>query len=215
MYKLVIFDLDGTLLNTLGDLADAGNFALTQMGFPVYPVDAYRHFVGNGIPNLIHRILPDNHTDEQHKQCYDIFTEYYSLHKADKTAPYDGIKDLLHKLNEQGILCCVNTNKAHEFSCELIKAAFGDDIRDVIGYGIGFPAKPDPSAACEFINRYKVSKADVLYVGDSNVDMKTARAAEIDNCAVLWGFRDYEELSACSPKHIVNTASELYNVITK
>lgn len=215
MYKLVIFDLDGTLLNTLGDLAAAGNYAVQQMGYPQHPVDAYRHFVGNGIPKLIHRILPEGHTDEQHRQCYDIFTEYYSAHKADRTVPYDGITELLHRLNEQGVTCVVNTNKAHEFSCELIKASFGEDIRDIIGYGIGFPAKPEPAAALEFICRSGLDKSDVLYVGDSNVDMMTAANAGIDGCAVLWGFRDYEELSACSPKHIVRSPEELYRIITE
>lgn len=215
MYRLVIFDLDGTLLNTLGDLAAAGNHALSQMGYPVHPVDAYRHFVGNGIPKLIHRILPEGHSDEQHAQCYEIFNGYYSAHKSDRTIPYDGMPELLQRLSEKGIICVVNTNKAHEFSLELVRAAYGDSVREIIGFGIGFPAKPAPDAAFEFMKKYDISPADTLYVGDSNVDMHTAANAGIDGCAVLWGFRDREELSACDPAHIVSSAEELYRVITE
>ncbi|MBQ9947086.1 MAG: HAD-IA family hydrolase [Oscillospiraceae bacterium] len=215
MYKLVIFDLDGTLLNTLGDLAGAGNYALSQLGYPVHPTDAYRYFVGNGIPILIHRILPEGHTDEQHKKCYDIFNEYYSAHKTDLTVPYDGIRELLKRLNERGIICAVNTNKAHEFSSELIKNAFGDNIRHIIGFGAGHPAKPDPSAALELIRRSGVQPSEAIYVGDSSVDMQTAANAGIDACAVLWGFRDIEELSAYHPAHIVSSAEELLTVITE
>ncbi len=215
MYRLVIFDLDGTLLNTLGDLAGAGNYALSQLGYPVHPIDAYRYFVGNGIPNLIHRILPEGHTEAQHKECYDIFNEYYSAHKTDLTVPYDGMQELMKQLNEKGIACAVNTNKAHEFSSELIRNAFGGDIRHIIGFGAGHPAKPDPSAALELISSCGVQPFDTLYVGDSSVDMQTAANAGIDACAVLWGFRDIDELSAYHPAHIVSSAEELFTVITE
>ena len=213
MYKLVIFDLDGTLLNTLGDLAAAGNYALAQMGKPQHPLEAYKLFVGNGIPKLIERILPADSTDAEREETYRIFNEYYSAHKADRTVPYDGIKELLGQLNAQGVTCVVNTNKAHEFSDELLKAAFGDDIRDLIGFGAGFPAKPAPDAAEELCRRYGADKSEALYVGDSSVDMQTAAAAGLDACAVLWGFRSYEELSAFSPKHIVSNSEELYHAI--
>ena len=210
MYKLVIFDLDGTLLNTLGDLAAAGNYALECMGYPIHETEAYKLFVGNGIPNLIHRILPEGHTDAQHEQCYRIFTEYYSAHKSDRTVPYDGMTELVKKLADSGVICCVNTNKAHDFSCELVRTAFGDDIRDIIGFGIGFPAKPSPDAALEFCRRYGIEKSEALYVGDSNVDVYTAQAAGIDCCSVLWGFRSFEELSACSPTYMAKDVNELY-----
>ncbi|MBQ8195024.1 MAG: HAD hydrolase-like protein [Oscillospiraceae bacterium] len=213
MYKLVIFDLDGTLLNTLGDLAAAGNYALEQMGKPQHPVEAYKLFVGNGIPKLIHRILPEGHTDAEHEKCYTIFNEYYSAHKADRTVPYSGMKELLERLGEQGVTCVVNTNKAHEFSAELLKATFGDAVRDLIGFGVGYPAKPAPDAATELRSRYGADKNDTLYVGDSSVDMQTAAAAGIDACAVLWGFRSYEELSAFTPKYMVGTTEELYQAI--
>lgn len=213
MYRLVIFDLDGTLLNTLGDLAAAGNHALAEMGRPQHPVEAYRMFVGNGIPTLIHRILPEGHSDAEHEKCHMIFNEYYSAHKSDRTVPYEGMRELVERLKAEGVVCVVNTNKAHEFSRELLKAAFGDAIRDLIGFGTGFPAKPSPDAALEFCRRYCADKSKVLYVGDSSVDMQTAAAAGVDACAVLWGFRSYEELSAFTPKYMVSTAEELYKAI--
>lgn len=213
MYKLVIFDLDGTLLNTLGDLAAAGNHALTQMDKPVHETEAYKLFVGNGIPNLIHRILPEGHTEQEFEKAHAIFNEYYSAHKSDRTVPYEGMRDLLAQLGEAGVICAVNTNKAHEFSAELLKASFGDSVRDLIGYGAGFAAKPSPEAALELCRRFDVDTSESLYVGDSNVDMNTAKNAGVDSCAVLWGFRSYEELSACCPTHIVSSADELKKII--
>ncbi len=214
MYRLVIFDLDGTLLDTLGDLAAAGNHALRQMGFPLHETEAYKLFVGNGIPNLIHRILPQEHSDEQHKQCYELFNKYYTAHKTDLTAPYAGISELVRQLEGIGIICCVNTNKAHEFANELVQRFFGGSIRAVIGQGGGFALKPSPEAALELCSRFGIQKEDAIYVGDSNVDMQTAAAAGIDGCGVLWGFRSREELEACEPKHIAEDVSQLEHIIT-
>lgn len=213
MYQLVIFDLDGTLLNTLSDLATAGNHALEALGYPTHPIDAYRHFVGNGIPNLIHRILPDGHTEEQHSECYELFDQYYSAHKADLTTPYDGITKLVKELDAQGIICCVNTNKAHDFAVELIRRFFGGSIKDVIGQGSEFPLKPAPDAALEFCRRNNISKDNTLYVGDSNVDMQTAAAAGIDSCGVLWGFRDKEELLHNGALQLADNAEKLRAII--
>ncbi len=213
VYKLVVFDLDGTLLNTLGDLAAAGNHALERMGRPPHPVEAYKHFVGNGIPKLIERILPADSSAEEREETYRIFNEYYSAHKSDRTVPYDGMAELVKKLTQAGVICTVNTNKAHEFSGELLKSAFGNDIRDLIGFGAGFPAKPSPEAALELCGRFSVQRSEALYVGDSSVDMQTAQNAGLDGCAVLWGFRDYEELAAYKPRYIVSSAEELYRII--
>lgn len=213
MYKLVVFDLDGTLLDTLGDLAAAGNHALEQLGFAPHPVEAYKLFVGNGIPNLIHRILPQPHSDEQHEKCFVLFSEYYSAHKSDLTVPYDGVVEIVKKLADKGVVCCVNTNKAHEFACELVKNSFGDTISAVIGQGNGFALKPSPEAVQELCRRFGVQASETLFVGDSNVDMRTASAAGVDSCAVLWGFRSRDELEACAPTHIVSDAQELYRAI--
>ena len=213
MYKLVIFDLDGTLLDTIGDLAAAGNHALSVMGKPQHPVEAFKLFVGNGIPKLIERMLPAEHTAEEESRALAIFSEYYGKHKSDRTVPYAGMPELVKTLNERGVTCVCNTNKAHGFSAELIRAAYGGDIREVIGAGIGFPTKPAPDAALEYIRRYGADKRDTLYVGDSNVDMMTAANAGIDACAVLWGFRSREELEACHPAHIAQNPQQLEEII--
>ncbi len=214
MYRLVIFDLDGTLLDTLGDLAAAGNHALKQIGLPIHETEAYKLFVGNGIPNLIHRILPQCHSDEQHEHCYQLFNEYYTAHKTDLTAPYDGIAELVQRFDSRGIICCVNTNKAHEFAKELVQRFFGDSIKTVIGQGSGFALKPSPEAALDLCHRFGVAMEEAIYIGDSNVDMHTAAAAGIDACGVLWGFRSREELEACAPKHIAENAAQLEHIIT-
>ncbi|MGN0649546.1 MAG: HAD family hydrolase [Oscillospiraceae bacterium] len=215
MYELVIFDLDGTLLNTIGDLAAAGNYALEKMGCPQHEENAYKLFVGNGIPKLIERMLPADCAEDIRARTYDIFMEYYSEHKSDRTVPYEGMRELIHRLHDTGIKCAVNTNKAHEFSTELLKASFGDVFDRIIGFGIGFGAKPDPAAALELCAEFCPDKSKALYVGDSSVDMQTAANAGIDACAVLWGFRTREELSAYNPRHIVKNASELAEVILK
>lgn len=213
MYGLVIFDLDGTLLNTIGDLAAAGNYALTELGFPTHSEDEYKLLVGNGIPKLVERMLPKPHTAEDERAALEIFSDYYSKHKSDRTVAYDGMPQLVEELSSRGIICVCNTNKAHEFSGELINAAYGGVIKEVVGAGIGYPTKPDPSAALALIEKYGAEKSRTLYVGDSSVDMMTAANAGIDACGVLWGFRSREELESYSPAHIAKTPAELRKVI--
>lgn len=213
MYKLVIFDLDGTLLDTIGDLSAAGNYALERMKLPLHEESEYKMFVGNGIPKLIERMLPAGHTAQDEKTARAYFDEYYSAHKTDKTRPYDGMTALVKELGERGVICVCNTNKAHEFSAGLIRGAYGDGIREVIGEGMGFPTKPSPDAALEFCRRHCGDKKKVLYVGDSSVDMQTAANAGIDACGVLWGFRSREELESCHPAHIAASVSELRGII--
>ena len=155
MYNPVIFDLDGTLLNTLGDLAAACNYALSQMGFPTHEVDKYRYFVGNGVPKLIERILPENHTEADFNTAYRLFGEFYEQHKTDSTKPYDRITELLETLTARGITCLCNTNKSHTFSCELIEKFFGDKITEVVGGEHGFPKKPAPDGSRERAEGYE------------------------------------------------------------
>lgn len=213
MYKLVIFDLDGTLLNTIGDLAAAGNHTLAQMGFPQHPEDQYKHFVGNGIPKLIERMLPPGHDKPTEERAYAMFTEYYAQHKSDLTKPYPGMPELIRELRANGVICASNSNKAHEFSAELIRQNYGGDITEMIGYGAGFQPKPDPGAALELIRRTGVQPQQALYVGDSDVDMMTGHNAGIDVCAVLWGFRSREELAAHDPTYMAETPDQLKKII--
>lgn len=217
IYNPIIFDLDGTLLNTLGDLAAAGNHALAQLGLPTHETDEYRRFVGNGIPKLIERICPLGSDEETQGRVHKIFSEYYELHKADLTKPYPGMTELLSELKSRGIASVCNTNKDHGFSVELLTAFFGDTLVETVGAGLNFPnsfpTKPDPAAALYLAEKYKREGAKPLYVGDSNVDMQTARAAGMDACGALWGFRGREELEAQSPAYLAQNADELRRII--
>lgn len=213
MYDPVIFDLDGTLLNTIGDLAAAGNFTLEKLGFPRHTTEEFRMFVGNGILKLIERMLPENSSPETIHTAYGIFGEYYELHKADLTAPYEGIPELLAALREKGLRVVCLTNKDHKFSEELLQSFFGDNLTEVVGAGIGFPVKPDPAGALYLAEKYSRVGAKPLYVGDSGVDMQTAKNAGITACGVLWGFRGRAELESFSPAYLAENAAELLRVI--
>lgn len=213
MFKLVIFDLDGTLLDTIGDLAAAGNHTLAEMGFPQHPEDRFRQFVGNGIPKLIERMLPEGHDRQTEEAAYERFMEYYSQHKCDHTKPYPGMAELVRELRANGVICGANSNKAHEFTQELIRLNFGEDITEVIGFGAGFQPKPDPGAALEIIRRTGVAPEQALYVGDSNVDIRTGHNAGIAVCGALWGFRGYDELAAENPTYFARDAAELRKII--
>lgn len=217
IYDPIIFDLDGTLLNTLGDLAAAGNRALSSLGLPTHETEKYKKFVGNGIPKLIERICPPGSDEETLRSVHKAFSEYYELHKADLTKPYPGMAELLVELKSHGVTAVCNTNKDHKFSVELLTAFFGDTLAEIVGAGLGFPTKPDPAAALYLAEKYAPKIANIvakpLYVGDSNVDMQTARAARFDACGALWGFRGREELAAENPAHLAANVEELRRII--
>lgn len=215
MYDPIIFDLDGTLLNTLGDLAAAGNRALKALNLPAHAEEEYRFFVGNGIPKLIERMLPPDSAESVRQAAYEIFSEYYALHKSDRTVPYEGIPKLLSELRSRGITAVCCTNKDHTFARELLKSFFGDDLAEVIGAGQGFAVKPDPAAVIHLAEKYARPCFEPLYVGDSGVDMQTAQNAKLTACGVLWGFRDRAELEPYSPKYIAASADELGKIILK
>ena len=209
MYKYVIFDLDGTLLNTLDDLANAGNYALEKMGFPVHETEKYKYFVGNGIPKLIERILPQNVTDEIKQQTYEIFCSYYQIHMNDFTAPYDGVISMLEQLKQGGKRIAVVTNKADVFAKEIVEKYFGELVDAVYGSVEGFPKKPDPYWVNKAVQDFGADKNEVFYVGDSGVDMQTAVNAGVTPCGVLWGFRQKEELVQNGAAVICGDCSEI------
>lgn len=215
MYRCVIFDLDGTLLNTLDDLASAGNYTLEKLGLPLHDVEEYRYFVGNGIPKLIQRILPVGSSQELCDKAQSLFSDYYSSHSTDKTRPYDGICDLLSRLSDDDIKIGVATNKDHEFSESLIRTFFGNSVNIVCGRKDGAPKKPDPFSVNYIMEKLGAEKSKTIYVGDSNVDMETARNAGLDSCGVLWGFRTEKELRENGAHYIVNAPEELYQIINK
>lgn len=213
--KLVIFDLDGTLLNSLEDLAVSTNFALRSFGFPEHSLDKYPLFVGNGIDKLLERVLPDTCKDNVHvQQLKSVFMAYYSAHKTDFTKPYSGIRELLNKLEEKGIDLAVASNKFHKETVELIDKIFPDNkFVAVFGQREGVEIKPNPQVVYDILKVAGCKNTESLYVGDSGVDMKTAYNSCIDSVGVLWGFRTEQELKDCGAKHIVYEPDEILSLL--
>ena len=211
MKKLIIFDLDGTLLNTIADLASATNHALASNGYPQHATEEYRFFVGNGINKLFERALPDGEKTETNVlRIRQSFIPYYDVHCADLTRPYPGIPELLNTLQQKGIQIAVASNKYQRATGKLIPHFF-PDIRftAILGQREGIPRKPDPQIVHEIIKLAGVQPEDVLYVGDSNVDMQTALHAKVDGIGVTWGFRPRTELEEGHPFAIIDKASDL------
>ena len=217
MKKLVIFDLDGTLLNTIADLAAATNQALQHNGYPTHPEEAYRFFVGNGINKLFERALPEGErTEENVLKIRSRFVPYYDAHNADLSRPYPGISELLRTLQQQGVLIAVASNKYQSATRKLIAHYFPEiNFVEVLGQREGIPAKPDPSIVNDILAVTEVKKEEVLYVGDSNVDMQTAHNAGVTAIGVAWGFRPRTELEALHPAHIIERAEELIALLSE
>ncbi len=209
--KLIIFDLDGTLLNTLEDLADSGNYILSKYGFNQHSLDDYRYFVGNGIYKLVERILPENKREKTFvEEVRSEFMTYYDQHKADKTAPYQGIIELLEELQQRGIQMAIASNKAQEAMDPLVEFYFPTvTFAAVFGQRTGKPTKPDPDIVFDILNKTNISKSDTLYVGDTAVDMQTAKSAGVKSVGVLWGFRPKEELVQAQAELIIEKPEEL------
>ncbi|MGN0611267.1 MAG: HAD family hydrolase [Ruminiclostridium sp.] len=212
-YKALIFDLDGTLLNTLDDLADSANHILGQLGFPTHSTDKYKYFVGNGIPKLIERCLPADRQDCKEK-ALSMFVEYYSLHSEDKTAAYDGIPELLSAAKRKGLKLGVITNKAHSIAQQVVPHFLGGGVFDYIrGLDETIKAKPCPNGALDVADKLGVKPDEVLYIGDSGVDMQTAVNAGFTPCGVLWGFRTREELLENGAVYFAEKPSDILELI--
>jgi phosphoglycolate phosphatase len=215
MKKLAIFDLDGTLLNTIADLANATNQALEALGFPTHPTEAYVNMVGNGINKLFERALPEGQKTEENVLAVRAkFIPYYNIHNADFSAPYAGTVELLERIQARGVKLAVASNKYQEATVRLV-AHYFPTIRfsSVFGNRDGVAPKPDPTIVYDIIREAQVEKEDVLYVGDSEVDMNTAINAGVEACAVTWGFCSRERLEKYSPKHIVDSAETILSFI--
>lgn len=215
MTKLIIFDLDGTLLNTIADLAQSTNYALEQNGFPTHSADAYRFFVGNGINKLFERALPENAKNAENIQLIrNSFLPFYKEHAMDKSEPYPGIRELLKELEREGILLAVASNKYHEATQLLVGHYFPDvTFSAVFGQREGVIPKPDPAIVYDILRLTAVAKQHVLYVGDSGVDMQTALNSDITACGVTWGFRPKAELEHFAPKYIVDKPEEILKLV--
>ena len=215
MKKLVIFDLDGTLLDTIADLAESANYALKQLDYPTHPVDAIRTFVGNGINKLLERALPAHEqTEENIMRMRSHFVPYYDIHNADLSTPYPGIVSLLEDLQAKGILIAVASNKYQEATVKLVKQYFPNiDFVEILGQREGINVKPDPSIVFDILQKANLSKENVLYVGDSGVDMQTAINAGVDAVGVTWGFRPRAELESFRPMGLIDKAEDLLGFI--
>lgn len=213
--KAVIFDLDGTLLDTLADLANASNRALERLGYPTHPVEAYRMFVGDGARKLCERMLPAQaRTDGEIEQARRLFDLEYQGHLFDCTRPYPGIEELLDALQGQGILLGVVSNKPDAFVQAIVRRYFPNRFPAVAGQQ-GGRVKPDPSGVNEVLRRFSLSPEQTLYVGDSGVDMQTAKNARTHSCGVSWGFRGREELEQAGAEFVIDHPLELPAVLER
>ncbi len=208
--KGLIFDLDGTLLDTLEDLADAANKSLRSLGFPDHPVDAYRYFVGEGLQTLVRRILPDSAGAEDVERLVRRFGEVYSKNWNAKSAPYNGVLEMINTFAEAGLKLAVLSNKPHEFTVICVETFFPEHpFSFVYGKRDGIARKPDPAGALEIAEKMMLSVNDIIYVGDTATDMKTGNSAGMRTIGVEWGFRDRKELLENNAWKVVSTPAEV------
>lgn len=212
-YQLAIFDLDGTLLDTLEDLADSTNYVMRSFGYPERTLAEVRSFVGNGIWKLLERSAPNGTPSEEIDRMFEQFKEYYGAHCADKTKPYDGIMELLAFLKKKGVRLAVVSNKADYAVKALCEQYFPGYFDEAVGERVGIARKPAPDTVNEVLKNLKIEKAQAVYIGDSEVDVQTAQNAEMDCIAVDWGFRDKEVLEKAGAEIIVSTPAELFKYI--
>ena len=214
MVKLAVFDLDGTLLYTIEDLAASVNFALNALGYPTHSVDTYKYMVGSGIKNLVFNAMPeDKREDALVEKTKDIMMSYYKDHYADKTLVYSGIEELLLKLKEKGIHIAVCTNKAHDMAVKVIEKLLPGMFEVIIGKSDNRPLKPDPFSVNEIMAHFGVAPNETVFIGDSGVDIITAINSKTTPIGVLWGFREEQELKENGASHIAKTANDILEII--
>ena len=216
---LIIFDLDGTLLNTIDDLGHACNHALMQSGFPAHAIEEYPALVGNGVKNLIRRALPENErTEENVERVYTAFVPYYDAHNADYTRPYEGIVELLQNLKQAGRTLAVASNKYQAATEKIVNQLFPSIFDVILGEREGIARKPDPQIVYDIFrmtNHTSNTTSSVLYVGDSLVDMETAQNAQLPFIACSWGFVSRQQLLQAGATHIIDHPVELEQFICK
>ena len=214
-FKGVIFDLDGTLVNSLEDLADSMNAVLQNHSFPTHSLSAYKHFIGNGIKNLVFKTLPAENRDEATiNECYNLMIEVYRNNAVNKTKPYDGITGLLDELVSHNMKLAVFSNKADEFTKKIVLALLPEwNFEAIIGFSSEEYKKPNPFVALQISEKLGISPEDMIYVGDSGTDMQTANNAGMYAVGALWGFRTKEELTSNGAKYLLNIPSDLIKIL--
>ena len=213
MVKAVIFDLDGTLLNTLGDLTAAVNFALAQRKHPLRSEEEVRSFVGSGVKVLMERSLPSGTGEDEAELCLNLFREYYLTHMNVETRPYPGTIELLEELQVKGIACAVVSNKLHEAVCRLCNEYFCNCLSECFGMSCAEERKPSPANVFKALVALEASPDEALYVGDSGTDVQTAANAGIRFIGVSWGFRSRDELEAAGTERIICKPEQLMDEI--
>lgn len=212
-YSTIIFDLDGTLLNTLDDLADAVNYVMEKNGYPTRTLEEVRHFVGNGIRRLMELAVPEDVSADEFECVFNEFKKYYTEHCQIRTCAYEGIMSLLKCLYEKGYAMAIVSNKNHAAVCELNDIYFKKYIDVAIGQKDGIRKKPAPDTVLQALSELKKEKETAIYVGDSEVDFATAQNTGMDCILVTWGFRTKEELSEFQPVAFVDQAERLLEVL--
>jgi phosphoglycolate phosphatase len=214
-FKAVIFDLDGTLLDTLEDIASATNRVLKEKSFPTHKLDAYRYFVGDGSKMLITRALPEDKRDEDTVfTCFKIFIKDYGQNWKINTKPYEGITEMLDALKDRGVKMSVLSNKPHEFTKRCVTEFLSNWSFDVVlGQRDKFPRKPAPAGAIKIARQIDMLPSDFLYLGDTAIDMKTAIAAGMFPVGALWGFRPLKELQESGARALIKKPIEILNLL--
>lgn len=216
-YNLIIFDMDGTILNTIEDIADSANFICQKYGYPVHTYDEVKYFVGNGLPKMIERALPKDISKDEYQKILDEFIPYYKDHSAIKTHPYDGIVECIKAFKKQGLVIAVNTNKIESAAVELCNKYFTGCFDIISGSRPGVPPKPAPDGIFEILEKakdfIKDQKINACYVGDSDVDLQTSINSKLDFIGAHWGFRGRDFLLEHGAKVIAQDAVELEKII--
>lgn len=214
MIKAVLFDLDGTLVDSIEDLADSTDKALKSLGFSGHTLAEYKYFVGDGIPKLIERALPENRRDEKTVgTCLELFMADYRVHYHDKTRAYKGVSEMLTYLKQNGLKLAVISNKAQEMAEKVVANLFGDIFDCVAGKREGYKTKPDPALTLLVIHSLGVTPAECILAGDSGMDMAAAVNAGALPVGVLWGFRTAEELQKNGAEYLFSTPAEITELV--
>ncbi len=213
-YKAIIFDLDGTLVNSLEDISDAMNKVLLDCNYPTHSYETYQYFIGSGLHNLVSKALPENHKSEI-EPCFEKMVAYYSENCTIKTKPYLGIIELIAKLNERGIPLAVLSNKADVLTKKIVTGIFPNQFDMAVGLKMEATKKPNPFEALQIAKKWNLNPAEILFVGDSDIDMFTATNAKMHAIGVTWGYRTEEELIKSGAKLIINQPLELLTLIQR
>ena len=213
-FKGVIFDLDGTLVNSLEDISDAMNTVLHELHYPTHTYDAYQYFIGSGLRNLVSKALPStNNSETDIQNCYDKMITAYRQNCTHKTKAYDGIFDLLAELKSRNIPLSVFSNKADDLTKEVTNTIFPDYFDPILGLTTEPLKKPNPTKAIEISQKWNFKPEEILFVGDSDIDMLTANNANMYAVGVIWGYRTKEELLADGAQLILNNPLDLIELL--